>query len=67
MAGHTLVYLISSFLLNITKIKFWFFFLSFLFLIAILFLELGVAFLQAYVMSVLVCIYLNDAVKGASH
>lgn len=67
MAGHTLVYLIASFLLNITKMKFWFFFLSFFFLIAILFLELGVAFLQAYVLSVLVCIYLNDAIKGASH
>jgi F0F1-type ATP synthase membrane subunit a len=32
-----------------------------------LFLELGVASLQAYVFTVLVCIYLNDAIKGASH
>jgi F0F1-type ATP synthase membrane subunit a len=28
---------------------------------------LGVAFLQAYVFTVLVCIYLNDALKGPSH
>ena len=67
MAGHTLVFIISSFVLNITQIKFWFFFLGFGLLFAVLFLELGVAFLQAYVFSVLVCIYLNDSIKGASH
>lgn len=67
MAGHTLVFIISSFILNVTKIKFWFFFISFIILLAVLFLELGVAFLQAYVFSVLVCIYLNDAIKGPSH
>lgn len=67
MAGHTLVFIVSTFVLNITKIKWFFFFLGLNFIVAILFLELGVAFLQAYVFSVLVCIYLNDAIKGASH
>lgn len=67
MAGHTLVFIVSTFVINITKIKWWFFFLGLNFIVAILFLELGVAFLQAYVFSVLVCIYLNDAIKGASH
>jgi len=64
MAGHTLVFLITSFLLNIAKIKIIFFVFLFVFLAAILLLELGVAFLQAYVFTVLVCIYLNDAIKG---
>lgn len=67
MAGHTLVFIISSFLLKVTKIKIWFFSIGFIFLLFILFLELGVAFLQAYVFSVLVCIYLNDSLKGSSH
>lgn len=68
MAGHTLVFIISSFVTNmITNAKFGFFFLGFSILLAVLFLELGVAFLQAYVFTVLVCIYLNDAIQGPSH
>lgn len=68
MAGHTLVFIISSFVTNmIVNVKFGFFLLGFSILLAVLFLELGVAFLQAYVFTVLVCIYLNDAIKGPSH
>jgi ATP synthase subunit 6 len=67
MAGHTLVFIISSFILNITKLKIWLFFFGFICLLAVLFLELGVAFLQAYVFSVLICIYLNDAIIGPTH
>lgn len=67
MAGHTLVFIISSSVLTITKMKFWFFIFGFCGLLAILFLELGVAFLQAYVFSVLICIYLNDALSGPTH
>ena len=63
MAGHTLVFIISSFILNITNMKFWFFFLGLIILFAVLLLELGVAFLQAYVFTILVCIYLNDSLK----
>jgi F0F1-type ATP synthase membrane subunit a len=36
-------------------------------LLAILVLEFGVAFLQAYVFVILVCIYLNDTLKSAGH
>jgi len=61
MAGHTLVYIISSFILKITAIEFWFFAIGFIFLLFVLALELGVAFLQAYVFTVLVCIYIHDA------
>jgi len=59
MAGHTLVHIIASFVLLIS-IKIFGFILGFSCLFAILMLELGVAFLQAYVFSVLICIYLND-------
>jgi len=63
MAGHTLVHIIASFILLIS-IKIFFSFIGFAFLFAILLLEVGVAFLQAYVFSVLVCIYLKDALVG---
>lgn len=63
MAGHTLVHIIASFVLLIS-IKVIGFIFGFAFLFAILLLELGVAFLQAYVFSVLLCIYLNDALVG---
>lgn len=66
MAGHTLVHIIASFALLIS-VKIFGFFLGFSFLFAILLLEVGVAFLQAYVFCVLVGIYLNDALKGPSH
>ena len=38
-------------------------FVSFLVVLALTGLELGIGFLQAYVWSVLVCIYLNDALN----
>jgi len=66
MAGHTLVHIIGSFVFLI-GIKVWGALLGSTFLFAILGLELGVAFLQAYVFSVLVCIYLNDALQGPTH
>jgi F-type H+-transporting ATPase subunit a len=66
LAGHTLVHIIVTFILNLTKIDL---VLSILFLIPlflILTLEFGVALLQAYVFTVLVCIYLGDT-KSISH
>jgi len=61
MAGHTLVHIISAFILQITAMEFWFITLGFVFISAVLMLEFGVAFLQAYVFTVLVCIYINDS------
>lgn len=66
MAGHILVYIISSFVLYMGSLKFWFFFFAVV-LFAILVLELGVAFVQAYVFTVLFCIYLNDSLKSPGH
>ena len=67
LAGHTLVHIIVTFILNVMKIEF---FLSLLILIPlflILTLEFGVAFLQAYVFTVLICIYLADSLKSPYH
>ncbi len=67
LAGHTLVHIIVSFILNLTKTDL---ILSVLFLIPlflILILEFGVALLQAYVFTVLVCIYLSDTEKLGAH
>jgi len=67
LAGHTLVHIIVTFILNIMKIEF---FLSLLILIPlflILTLEFGVAFLQAYVFTVLISIYLADSLKSPYH
>jgi len=64
MAGHTLVVIVSSFLLQLSVI-----FLSILsILLFIIFtLELGVAVLQAYVFTVLFVIYLKDSLWEAEH
>lgn len=67
LAGHTLVHIIITFILNVMKIEF---FLSLLILIPlflILTLEFGVAFLQAYVFTVLISIYLSDSLKSPYH
>jgi len=67
IAGHTLVYIISSFILNIISIRFWFFFFLIFLIGAVLVLEISVAFLQAYVFTILVSIYLSDSLKKPGH
>jgi ATP synthase subunit 6 len=67
MAGHTLVFLISGFVLNLLDIELLFCFLFLFPFFAVLLLEFGVAFLQAYVFVILVCIYLNDSLKPVGH
>jgi ATP synthase subunit 6 len=67
LAGHTLVHIIVTFIFNVMKIEI---FLSLLILIPlflILTLEFGVAFLQAYVFTVLISIYLSDSLKSPYH
>jgi len=64
MAGHTLLKVIAGFAANLAKSSGLFFFAHFVplfVLIAILGLETGVAFIQAYVFTILICLYLNDA------
>ena len=64
MAGHTLLKVIAGFAANLAKsssILFFAHFVPLFVLIAILGLETGVAFIQAYVFTILICLYLNDA------
>jgi len=67
IAGHTLVHIIISFYFNILKIDILISLMILIPLFLILILEFGVAFLQAYVFTVLFCIYLADTEKGVSH
>jgi ATP synthase subunit 6 len=67
LAGHTLVYIISSFILKMSTVKLWLYIVVVIPLLAILILEFGVAFLQAYVFVILVCIYLSDTIKREVH
>lgn len=67
LAGHTLVAIIALFILNVILINIMFGTLGFISLLAVLFLEVGVSFLQAYVITILTCIYLNDVLGAGSH
>jgi len=67
LAGHTLVFIISSFSVKMFFVKFWFYFIIYVIFFFILILELGIAFLQAYVFSILICIYLNDSLGFCNH
>lgn len=65
MAGHTLVKILSGFawtMLSVGGIMYLVSVIPFLVVFALIFLEVGVACLQAYVFTILTCIYLNDAI-----
>ena len=53
LAGHTLVNIISVFILNTLTVNYFLSFIGFIGIFAILLLELGVACLQAYVLTIL--------------
>jgi len=67
LAGHTLVHIIADFVVVMANMKFILVLLPFVLLLAIFVLELGVACLQAYIFTILVCMYLNDSVHLAEH
>lgn len=63
MAGHTLFKIVSGFGMVIFKTSFWIVgFFPLILLFGFTGLEIGVAILQAYVFTVLTCIYLNDSI-----
>lgn len=64
LAGHTLLHIVAGFILNIFKIDFILGNIVLVLLMAILVLEIGIAFLQAYVFLVLTSIYLNESLYG---
>jgi ATP synthase subunit 6 len=66
MAGHTLLKVIAGFawtLMGCTGVLFVIHYVPLLILIPLFGLELGVALIQAFVFSILTCIYLNDAIS----
>lgn len=67
LAGHTLVHIIVTFILNVMKVEFILSLFILIPLFLILTLEFGVAFLQAYVFTVLISIYLSDSLKSPYH
>ena len=65
MAGHTLVKILSGFawsMLSLSGVLKLAASIPFVVVFALMFLEVGVACLQAYVFTILTCIYLNDAI-----
>lgn len=66
MAGHTLLKVIAGFaftLMGNVGILFLLHYVPLLILIPLFGLELGVALIQSFVFSILICIYLNDAIN----
>jgi len=62
MAGHTLLHILASFITAFINAGYLATaFAPFILVIAVIALELGIAFLQAYVFLILLCIYLNDS------
>ncbi len=65
MSGHTLLAILANFAFLISQKNIIISILPFLLIVAIVGLEVMIAGLQAYVFTVLVCIYLNDSIKGS--
>jgi len=66
MAGHTLLQILSSFVMAFGKMSGLIVLAAvvpFILVAAVTVLEVGIAFLQAYVFTILLCIYLNDALN----
>jgi len=66
MAGHTLLKVIAGFawtMLNVNTIIFIAHFIPLILLVILVSIELGVAIIQAYVFTILTCIYINDALN----
>jgi F-type H+-transporting ATPase subunit a len=59
MAGHTMLKVFGGFVVALGFLGGW---APLAFVVALTGLEIGIAFLQAYVFTILTCIYLNDAI-----
>lgn len=63
LAGHTLLHIISGFVISLVNYSILLGLVPFILLLAITLLEFGIAFLQAYVFVILLAIYLNDSLN----
>lgn len=61
MSGHVLFFIVITAMINFSYINFWHFFVFSTVILLLFLLEIAVAFLQAYVFVVLVCIYFADS------
>lgn len=67
MSGHTLLNILSTFVVKLMNKSIFFGIVPLIIVLCICFLEISLAFLQAYVFTVLTCIYLNDSLHEAHH
>jgi len=67
IAGHILVHLIAGVVFALCTFRLFIVLLPLALLIAIFVLEIGVACLQAYIFTILICMYLNDSVNLSIH
>jgi len=63
MAGHTLLYILSSFVIALSDISMFAALVPLILVFAVSFLEIGIACLQAYVFVVLLSIYVTDSLN----
>jgi F-type H+-transporting ATPase subunit a len=59
-AGHTILAVLFGMALSLPLLIGW---LPFVFTVAISVLEVGIAFIQAYIFTILTCVYLGDAIN----
>jgi F-type H+-transporting ATPase subunit a len=67
LAGHVLLHLVGGSVVLVFSKAAIFSFIPFILLLAVFCLELGIAFLQAYIFSILLCIYLHDSYHVHGH
>lgn len=67
MSGHTLLNILGTFTVKLMNKSIFFGFFPLFIVLCICVLEISLAFLQAYVFTVLTCIYLNDSLHEAHH
>lgn len=60
MAGHTLLHILATFTIRLHETLF-FWIIPFFLILGVLMLEFGIVFIQAYVFTILLTIYLNDS------
>jgi F-type H+-transporting ATPase subunit a len=65
MSGHTLLAILANFAFSISNKNILIGLIPFILIVLIVGLEVMIAILQAYVFTILVCIYLNDSIKGS--